>query len=300
MAQSATGSNSGSNLGSEQGSSEDSDDPSSRPRLLGDEAELFQNFHRRLARTVQHLVNTSPDIVDDACNYAWMEFIRCQPDRDGNWRAWLVTTAQREAWKLDGKERSHTGFEVDGNREEFTREPADPRDVVAIRSELRFALEVFATVPERRREAKALLVTGFQYTEIQERLGLTYTRVNHLISEANKAVQAERQRAARLDVDGPPKARRLRELESKPPAWLKAAIGPPPGKHRAEVTLSWRRAAIAIDDYRREHGAQLKEEPLGCRPSDPRAARAYDLADRAIARAREARLPPSHRRSLER
>ena len=97
-----------------------------------------------------------------------------------------MTTAQREAWKLDGKERSHIGFEVEGNRDELTREPADPRDVVAIRSELRFALDVFATVPERRREAKALLVTGFKDTEIQAQLGLTYTRVNHLISEANR------------------------------------------------------------------------------------------------------------------
>jgi hypothetical protein len=91
--------------------------------------------------------------VDDACNYAWMEFIRHQPDRDGRWKAWLVTTAQREAWKLDGKERSHIGFEVEGNRDELTRELADPRDVVAVRSELRFALEVVATVPERRRES---------------------------------------------------------------------------------------------------------------------------------------------------
>jgi DNA-directed RNA polymerase specialized sigma24 family protein len=84
--------------------------------LLGDEAELFQAFHPRLRRIVQSLVNTSPDIVDDACNYAWMEFIRHQPDRDRSWKAWLVTTAQREAWKLDGQERSNIGFEVDGDR----------------------------------------------------------------------------------------------------------------------------------------------------------------------------------------
>ena len=25
--------------------------------------------------------NTSPDIVDEACNFAWMEFMRYQPDR---------------------------------------------------------------------------------------------------------------------------------------------------------------------------------------------------------------------------
>jgi DNA-directed RNA polymerase specialized sigma24 family protein len=267
--------------------------------LLGDEAELFQSFHRRLTRIVQHLVNTSPDIVDDACNYAWMEFIRHQPDRDGAWKAWLVTTAQREAWKLDAKERAHTGFEVDVRDDVLTREPADPRDVIAIRSELRFALDVFATVPERRREAKAMFVTGLRYTEIQERLGLTYTRVNHLIGEANKAVQSERHRAARLDLAGPPRVRCLRHLESNPPAWLTTAIGRPPSVHRsAEALLLWRRAALVIDHYRREHPEHLKGEPLGSRPTDPRAARAYDVVDRAITRAREARLPPSRRRSL--
>jgi DNA-directed RNA polymerase specialized sigma24 family protein len=129
-----------------------------------------------------------------------MEFIRCQSDRAGNWCAWLVTTTKRAAWKLDGKERGHVGFEVEGRRDELTREPPDPRDVVGIRSELRFALDAFATVPERRREAVALLVTGSRCTEIQARLGLTFTRVNHLIGEANTAIQTERHRAVRLDV----------------------------------------------------------------------------------------------------
>jgi hypothetical protein len=116
--------------------------------------------------------------------------------------------------------------------------------------------------------------------------------VNHLISEANKAVQTERHRAVQLDVKGPPKARRLRELESNPPGWLKAAIGRPPGMHRsAEARLCWRRAALAIDEYRSEHGAHLNDEPRGTRPSGPWAARAYDLADRAITRAREVFRP---------
>jgi hypothetical protein len=230
-----------------------------------------------------------------------MEFIRCQPDRDGNWRAWLVTTAQREAWKLDGKERGHVGFDVEGLSEGLVREAADPRDVVGIRSELRFALDIFATVPERRREVKALAVRGFKYEEIQATLGLTYTRVNRLMTEANTTIQKERHRAELADAQGAPRARRLGELEASPPKWLRAAIGPPPSKHASvDATLNWRRAALAIDDYRREHGAHLKEQPLGTRPSEPRAARAYDVADRAITRAREARLPSAHRRSLER
>jgi RNA polymerase sigma factor (sigma-70 family) len=268
--------------------------------LQGDESELFLEYDRPLRRRVQGLVNTSPDIVDDACSFAWMEFMRYQPERDSGWRAWLVTVAQREAWRLHAKEASHIGFGV-GDRDDLSWEPADPRDVVGTRAELRSALAALAAVPERRREVKALWVTGFKYEEIKERLGLTYTRVNRLMTEANHAIQKERLREAPQREAMPARAARLQELEASPPRWLKTAIGRSPGKWvSTQITLPWRRAALAIDDYRREHGAHLRsDEPLGSRPTDPRAARSFDLAERAIRRAREAR-ELSRRRSLER
>jgi DNA-directed RNA polymerase specialized sigma24 family protein len=249
---------------------------------------------------VQRIVNTSPDIVDDACNFAWMEFLRYQPDRDANWRSWLITVAQREAWKLDGKERGHLGFELGGDTE-LVYEPADPRDVLALRTDLRAALDLLAAVPDRRREVKALHVTGFKYEEIGERLGLSYTRVNQLVTEANAAIRRERERVAPTErLDAPARGDRLQKLESDPPKWLSAAIGRTPGQFvSSRVLLPWRQAALALDDYRREHGAHLPvDEPFGRRPHEPRAARAYDLAQRAIERAREARL--EQRRSIER
>jgi RNA polymerase sigma factor (sigma-70 family) len=285
-------------LGSEQGL-EGSDEPPSRPRQLGDEAELFRQYDRLFRRTVQRLVNTSPDIVDDACNFAWTEFVRYQPDRNANWRSWLVTVAQREAWRLDGKERGHIGLEV-GGESSLVHEPADARDVVSLRSELRFALEVLATVPARRREVKAMHVTGLKYEEIQHRFGLSYTQVNRLMTEANQAIQKERQRVTPRRDGMPARAARLQELEEKPPKWLTRAIGRPPGKHvPAQIVLPWRRAALAIDDYRREHGVHVADDALGARPTEPRAARAFDLADRARTRAREAR-EATRRRSLDR
>ncbi len=51
---------------------EGSDDPPRRSPLRGDETQLFRSFNRRLVRSVQRLVNTSPDIVDDACAFALM------------------------------------------------------------------------------------------------------------------------------------------------------------------------------------------------------------------------------------
>ena len=226
--------------------------------------------------------------------------MRHQPDRDGGWRSWLITVAQREAWRLHGKEAGHVGFEFGGDREDLVHEPVDPRDVLALRADLRFALDVLAAVPERRRVVKAMQVTGLKYEEIQSRFGLTYTQVNRLMTEANQAIQKERQRIAPRRDGMPPRAVRLQELEAKPPRWLTSAVGRPPGKHvPAQVVLPWRRAALAIDDYRREHGAHLRDEPLGSRPAEPRAARSFDLAERAITRAREAR-EATRRRSLER
>jgi hypothetical protein len=59
--------------GSDAAVSDDHDDPIAGDNpgdrgLLGDKVELFRSHHRQRVRTVQRLVNTSPDIVDDACN----------------------------------------------------------------------------------------------------------------------------------------------------------------------------------------------------------------------------------------
>ena len=257
--------------------------------LRGDEEDLFRSYHRQLARTVQRLVNTSPDIVDDACNFAWTEFIRCQPDRARGWRSWLITTAQREAWKLHAKEASHLGSVV-GDGDELVWEPADPRDTLSIRSELRDALDLLAAVPARRRQVKAMHITGYTYEEIAVRMGLGHARVNALITEANAAIRRENSRVAPEQQPRTDRAERLRDLEMQPPKWLVKALGRAPGKSvNPSALLAWRRAALALDDYRREHVPELARDGLGPRPSDARAARAYDLASRAIARAREAR-----------
>ena len=90
----------GSKLSSEIASEDAGDDPPSTVaeqlagRLVGDEAELFLGFHRQLVRTIQHRVNTSPEIVDDACAFAWIRFMYLQPDRERNWR-WLAADGRR-------------------------------------------------------------------------------------------------------------------------------------------------------------------------------------------------------------
>src|SRR5215213_8388445 len=71
------------------------------PAPRGDEAELFRSYNRELVRSIAAAVESpSSDVIEDACSFAWAQFMRHQPDRDRDWRSWMFTTAQREAWKL--------------------------------------------------------------------------------------------------------------------------------------------------------------------------------------------------------
>ena len=262
------------------------------PAPRGDEADLFLSFHQELLSKVGYRVNSSREIIDDACAYAWAQLLRFQPDRDRNWRAWLVTTAEREAWRLHAGVVDHisTSFPEFGTDDDWVRAPADLRDVQGDRMALREALDVLAKVPERRRRAKALHVIGMSYEEIGDVLGISFTAANRLITEANAIIRQEHAGRDPEQVPRSPRAARLDELERAPARWLVAAIGRVPGKNaNAESMLAWRRAALAIDDYRREHGSDLELDALGPRPTDGSAARAYDLALAAIQRLRRAR-----------
>jgi hypothetical protein len=68
-------------------------------------------------------------------------------------------------------------------------------------------------------------VAGFTYDEIAAKLGIGRARVNHLIREANAAIQAEQARITGSDVPRSRRAARLSALEHDPPAWLVSAIG---------------------------------------------------------------------------
>jgi RNA polymerase sigma factor (sigma-70 family) len=270
--------------------------------LLGDEAELFREFNPQLVPIVRHQTASSRDIVEDACAFAWQQFVQHQPDRNRNWRAWLVTTAEREVWRLHREEAKHLSLS-DGAGEDggaATWDVADGRDDAAIRLRLREALQAFGRLPERRREIKALQITGFTYEEIAEMRGLTYTRVNRLLVEAHAALRDEQGRVEATRIEGPRRAVRLAELEREPPLWLRKAIGRRPAlTEDGRAVLAWRRAALSIDDYRRNFGRNLGSDPIGARPRDREAARAFDLTCTTIERALEAR-GGLRRRGLER
>ena len=97
------------------------------PSLLGDEADLFRDYHPRLVRIVQRRTNAPREIIDDACAYAWQQFLQHQPDRERNWQGWLVTTAEREAWRLRAAEARNLSLSLDGRELRRSRNVGPPR-----------------------------------------------------------------------------------------------------------------------------------------------------------------------------
>ena len=80
-------------------------------RFRGDEPELYLAYNHVLNGLIRRDVGAALEDIEDACQFAWIQFFRYQPDRDRNWRAWLYRTAQREAWRLTAVRRSEVSIE---------------------------------------------------------------------------------------------------------------------------------------------------------------------------------------------
>ena len=171
----------------------------------GDEAELFALYNDALMRRVARVVRTSPETIEDACSIAWAQFLRHQPDRDREWRAWLFKTAQREAWALDQARYGTRSFDAERDENSSAAEPLDSRDLYRDRDDLEAAVDVLQRLPPRLRRVAFLRATGHRYSEIQEITGDSRTRVSQLIRRATSR-SARRSRSSTL-------TQRQRQLE---------------------------------------------------------------------------------------
>jgi DNA-directed RNA polymerase specialized sigma24 family protein len=264
------------------------------PPAHGDEAELFRAFNDKLMRTVGVAVGWgNPQGVEDACAFAWAKFLQCQPDRAKNWRGWLVTTAKREAWQQAGRVREFSHLDEEELEYAAAQSRAFEHDPYQTHLDVEDAFAVLDHLPERLRRIALLRALGMRQKDIGELTGDSPTRVGQLITRANAHIYEVLEERSRESEDLPPRARRLTELEQRPPRWLVERIGRPPRAVRRNVNLSetrraWRRAALALDDLRQVAGPDFDTSG---RPVEPeladlqaRAARAIEELDRERAR----------------
>jgi RNA polymerase sigma factor (sigma-70 family) len=167
--------------------------PSSAPTQRGDEQALYRAHHTRLLRLIAHDVSARPQVIEDACAFAWAELLARQPDRTSI-VGWLRVVARREAIRLARHDRltvsiSSLDIEPPPHR---ARATSCPTGSASDHCEALEALAALAGLPERKRRFLTLKVAGHSYDEIAAHLGVTYTNVNRQLVRARSAVRAAR------------------------------------------------------------------------------------------------------------
>jgi hypothetical protein len=161
-----------------------------KPR--GDLEKLYRRHHRELHHAVSRAVRAPNELIEDACQTAWVILLRRQPEREAVF-AWLRVVAIHEAYRLSALDRRDARLErlrpQDGNWREVIAEPRSLDDAVDALE----ALRVLASLPERRRIDLALKVAGYSYEEIRALTpGRTRTNVNKSLVKARAQIRRTR------------------------------------------------------------------------------------------------------------
>jgi DNA-directed RNA polymerase specialized sigma24 family protein len=150
----------------------------------GDEADLYHSLHRDLERTVARRVRASHELIEDACQFAWLKLIDNQPRRESIF-GWLYVVALHEAYRLSAIERRDAHLErLNIDEHDWQELIPDPRILDGPHEALE-ALRAVAALPERQRIDFALKVAGYSYEEIRSRTpGRTATNVSKSLVKA--------------------------------------------------------------------------------------------------------------------
>jgi DNA-directed RNA polymerase specialized sigma24 family protein len=157
-------------------------DPAISREEVGD---LVRRYHRELQRAVARSVFAPPELIEDACQNAWMIMLRSSPRRC-TWFPWLRVVAIHEAYRLC---EDHFLPHLEDLSEGWETLIADGRSIDDT-IEARRALRVLAALPPRQRQDLSLRVAGFTYAEIQQLTGgRSYTSVNKYLTKARARIR---------------------------------------------------------------------------------------------------------------
>lgn len=190
--------------------------------MVGDEAQLYERLAPRVERIVRGEVHAPKEVIEDACHDAWAKLIN-HSERVNRTTAlgWLVQTAVRQAWKLEGRNRREASLQA------VTEDLGDlpvPADVPgpAERAELRERLGELELLSERQRRLVWLRAAGLSHVEMAAFTGDTLRTVQRQIARATermRQLQAEPDRAGyerAAVVTGPRRIDpRVREIDER-------------------------------------------------------------------------------------
>ena len=148
------------------------------PRMLrGDEAELFNRHSDELKRAVRGMVRADAETIEDACSFAWLQFLRHQPDRDRTF-LWLRLVAIRQAWAIKATERRADHLEMLPAAEHLAAPSVEPK------LEARRVLQAIAELPIDQRDCITHLTAGRTIAETAALTGHGRGTVNACLAAA--------------------------------------------------------------------------------------------------------------------
>ena len=147
--------------------------------------ELFARYHQRLRRNVRAVVNTSDENVEDACMFAWTQFLSWELERIEVAYSWLTTVAIREAVKLDRRTRRTYPLHT---QDDEVIDVVDPNDQLRLTRLLAEAGDVIRTagLSPRQTHILGLQVLGLGYDEIAAQTGDTKRTIERQIRRARR------------------------------------------------------------------------------------------------------------------
>ena len=156
-------------------------------------AAFYAEHRRRLHDLVTHrVIGIDAHTLEDACSHAWTQLLR-HPHIDvtqspGRTLGWLTTTAEREAWRLQRRQRRETATADDAALEAIaaTRAAAPSSEDLALLHE---RLDLVRQVPERPRRFLLRLMVGYSYDEITAQEQTSYRVVNRQVARAKRLLR---------------------------------------------------------------------------------------------------------------
>jgi RNA polymerase sigma factor (sigma-70 family) len=156
----------------------------------GDEAELYRRYQRQLVHAVARSVNAPRELIEDACQTAWLILLCRQPDRDRVF-GWLRTVAIHEAYRLSGVERRDAPVSP-GAAVVWADGVADGRACLDRQLEARLALARVAELAPRQRRLFALQIAGLSYAQTAAVTGDSVRTVDRQLRRAHARVRHQR------------------------------------------------------------------------------------------------------------
>ncbi len=151
----------------------------------------------RSERVAARVSGLSPDLIEEACQYAWTALLR-RPDvrltHHGVGLGWLVLVATQEAWRAASPKDVPTGaYALAGDRGVIAEPGAHPSpaldDQIVGRELHQQRVGYLAQLKPAERQALGLHAVGYTYREIGHLTDATYTAVNRRLTEGRAALR---------------------------------------------------------------------------------------------------------------